>query len=137
MLIRLTGVYNDGSAYGPGVPRNPAKQVEIPWQSSATIRLTMVTPSGALRPLKVGETVALAVKQSSHQIGKQPGFTLLGAAPVPAVPGVAEFSITPNTTKPLQPGRYVFDVWITGPTGTRERLIPLSPFVLGPSVGLP
>ncbi len=51
--------------------------------------------------------------------------------------GRANFSLTPALTKPLDAGRYVYDVWFTSSLSARDQVVPASPLVLEPPATLP
>jgi hypothetical protein len=45
--------------------------------------------------------------------------------------------MVPATTKLLTPGRYAYDIWLTDAAGLRNAVVPVSPFILEPSVTFP
>lgn len=64
-------------------------------------------------------------------------LTLAGTLTPAEGPGSATFTLTPTLTRPLDVGRYVYDVWFTASGGARDQVVPASPLVLEPPATLP
>ena len=100
---------------------------------SATIRLNGVSIGNV--PLKLTSgTVLFTLKQSF--LDQTPVLKIAGTAVSTEGPSRINFSILPANTKPIAPGRYVYDVrWVNG--SSQDLLVPLSQFSLLPAVSLP
>jgi hypothetical protein len=147
VFFRLTGVVQNGAPQSPSVPSNAAVRLgPIPIAASVSIEIDVVNPDGTPVNLAAsGISLEFSVKKSPMQsYAIFPGFekTVTSAAnPVARPrPNAVLVKIVPTDTQNLQPGNWVYDVWLlntsTSPT-TREPIVPLSPFVLVPAVTLP
>jgi hypothetical protein len=136
MVIYLTGVYANGEDWASTVPYDPRTTLSMARGSSVTVHLRVFTPAGVPYDLN-GKTVTLTVKKSSLQESAQPGFRKTATLLANGRTGQCTFVVTPADTKLLDPGRFVYDVWITDGAGARDPLVNLSPFVLGPAATLP
>src|SRR5262249_19833651 len=108
----------------------------IAQSESLTIRLIVFDAGGSLLPLG-GQSLVLTVR-------KGPNLALLfpersGTVQPQLGSGVADFEFTQDDVRPdaTQHGQYAYDVSMTSPGGERSVLVPVSPFILEPSVGRP
>lgn len=133
MVIDLLGLLDDGSERSPRVPASARATVEVSIGVTTTFRLTIKTVGGI--PYKPTGTVKLAVKRS--YLDSRPLVELTGSRPVGAEQNRLDFTLLPATTKPLAPGRYIYDVMMVVSGTNRQPLIPISSLRLLPSVSLP
>ncbi len=126
MVISLLGLLQEGSDRSPRVPGSGVQPVELPIGAHVQLRLQVRTVGNV--PLRLtGTTLKLSVKRSF--LDSVPLVTLQGAALAGVEASWVAFDLLPAVTKPLAPGRYVYDVWrIAG--ADRDRVVPLSPLVL-------
>jgi hypothetical protein len=128
MLIRLTGILEDGSPRRPGVVLDPRSTISFPKGTSATVEVTVTNPSGVPVVFGVDYTVTLTVKKKPYE---QPArIEKVGVL----AGNKATFTIDPHDTKMLLPGRYLFDIWLTDPDDNRNAVVSLSSFMLLDSV---
>lgn len=133
MVVDLIGLLDDGSERSPRVPASARAAVEVFIGVTTTFRLTIKTVGGI--PYKPTGTVKLAVKRS--YLDSRPLVELTGSRPVGAEPNRLDFTLLPAATKPLAPGRYIYDVMMVVSGTNRQPLIPISSLRLLPSVSLP
>ena len=133
MVIDLTGILDDGSDRSQQLPSGLRRALEVPVGISATIRLNGVSVGNV--PLKLTSgTVLFTLKQTF--LDQTPLLKIAGTAVSTEGPSRINFSILPANTKPIAPGRYVYDVrWVNG--SSQDLLVPLSQFSLLPAVSLP
>jgi len=124
MIVRVTGVLQDGTPLRPGVPTNPRAAVSVPRGSDVQIVVTIVTPGNVAVPLTGDGTEVLLTVKKRPDDGR-PEF--VKAASVSG--NVATFLIQPGDTRWMDPGLYGWDVWLTK-DGLRDAVVPLSPFIL-------
>lgn len=134
MLLNLIGLYQDGSNPAPGVPTNPRVPITTQIGGSATIVVKLLRPSGAGVSVTSGWSFLLTCKRRPQD--QPPAFQLTGAVQPLLGSNVMAFTLTPTATKLLQPGRYSYDVLMVDPSGNRDFVIPLSPFILQPAAVL-
>lgn len=172
MRVELLGVYLDGAPFVADVPRNAARQLDVPLGATLVVALRVVNPGGVDVDLTGAALVLTARRRSTWpakvradaavcsggagcgcracspaRYGEEDGCapTDGGATPDVQVAGVldatssgrATFTLGASATQLLEPGRYVYDVWVTWPDATRDRVVPASPFVVLPAVALP
>jgi hypothetical protein len=139
VLTSLTGVLEDGSNRGPAVPFNARVPLIVVQTETATVRVSALYAGGAPVPLaQVASFLMLSVRKNPD--GPTVFVPRLGVLRPAVGINVVDFDLAPFDTLPsrgVQPGNYVFDVWLTRPSGAREPLIPTSPFVLEPTVNQP
>lgn len=134
MRVDLRGLLRDGSNPGPGVDQNSAQTVAMPYGGTLVVVVTVVRQDGSAPDL-AGYIATLAVKAVSNQWDRWPGFRKTVTLPsVGVAANVAVLpTIVPADTKFLQPGRYVYDVWLQSPSGEQNSVVDLSAFVLSPA----
>lgn len=133
MVVHLVGVWDDGAFLGAGVPANPRVPVRLTQGASLKVKLSVVTRAGQAVQLDLDPTVTLAltIKRNTGEM-----VAVLAASGV-LVPtegyNRADFLIAADATKFVEPGRYLYDVWMVY-LGERNAVVPTSPFLLEPSV---
>lgn len=131
-VIDLIGVLDDGSKRAAGVPWNPRRTINVTRGESATLRLLVVRPSGALVDLGLTDQVILTVK--SKPLLNVPLLLRLG------VPQFARalvlFAVAPADFLNVAPGRYLYDIWLKTASESNV-LVPASAWVVGMSVAAP
>lgn len=130
MVLYLEGLLPDGSPAAAGVTLNPRKALSLGVGQDASLRLTVRTPSGEAVPLAAPAALVLTVKKVAV------GPVLFQRVPTVLPSGQAEFAVTPADTRYLEPGQYVYDVWLTL-GGKRDAVVPLSPLHLEASATPP
>lgn len=134
MKLYVTGVLDDGSAYRPGVPRNPRKTLQVVRGSKVEVEVEVVNPAGASVDLSSADvSVVFTVKTKpllDYAVVEKVATKLDGGTR-----GRALVTISPTDwTDEVQPGRYLWDLWIvTTSAGVRvdaQPVIPTSPFVV-------
>ena len=139
MAVRdLIGVLEDGAAPNAlsDVPENARIELRMTQGSTLKVRLTLMNTAGT--PVRLADDVSAAVWMTIKRRANQdtPDMSIVGAL-VPADGGNrADFSISATATKYLAPGRYVYDVWLVF-QGSRDPVVPISPFILEPGLLLP
>jgi hypothetical protein len=135
--IQLTGVLESGGNRGTKVPGNPRRTILITQTESLTVRLTVLDALGTRVDLNNGQLLALTVRKGSTPFGA-PVFPSRLGIPQPEL-GIAIFELVPSDTDPniVLPGQYTYDIWMTQADGTRDPLVPISPFVIEPTVNQP
>lgn len=123
MVIDLVGILDDGSAYAPGIPLNPRKQLNIPKGGDVTIRLSVFTPNGEAVSLASPVALVLTVKN-------RPEDSAIFSRTPTVVGTVASFAITPADMRQQEAGFYVYDIWLTDSGGKTNPVVPLSPLQL-------
>lgn len=121
MKIALTGVLDDGRELAVGVPTNPRRTLRIPVGETVEITCSVVRRGD-------GSTVTLPVNSLTFTLKKSARDSqYVVKTSGPATEGqVAVFTIPPSATKNAEPGRYVWDLWLTL-DGARSSVIGLSP----------
>lgn len=133
MVIDLDGVLFDGTVPTPPQPV-PNPRVTLRWAlgTTVTIRMTVRTGAGELVDLTaVATSLLLTVRKTIRDA--LPAFSTAGTVTPGAGPGRAEFTVPSSATRLLDPGRFVYDVWLTRTSG-RDPIVPLSPLILEPTV---
>lgn len=138
MAVRdILGVYEDGSERDSRVPANVRVPLKMTQGSSLTVRLRVLNLAGAAVDLAArSASVYLAVKRHAAPQGLSADILVTGVLTPELGVNRASFALTPNNTKVLTPGRYVYDVWMVHTDG-RDAIVPMSPFELEPSLQLP
>lgn len=132
MLISLVGVVQDGSPIAPGVPYNNRTTLTLPRGANATVRLSIVTTMGTLYPVEYVTSV-LTVKRAPDDSPAQ--ISIAGVANPLLGPNVIDFTFVPGSTaSPLISRRGTYDIWVITLGGERIQVMPVSPFVLQPTV---
>ncbi len=126
MILKLTGVLEDGNPKAPSVPLNPRRTLTWPQGTDVTVEVLCLKTDGSPVALdgpnaKVQMQVKRDPRSNSADLSKT--VTTLSS-------GVASFSFTATEQKQLSPGRFYFDVWLTTDAGKRDALVPISPLLL-------
>jgi|WetSurSiteA1Bulk_404760.scaffolds.fasta_scaffold16779_3 hypothetical protein len=114
MKIMIFGLFQDGSL---GRFIDAATTILFPIGADVTIELVIKKINGAIIDL-TSKTITMTVRKSlssSAIIKKNPIINK----------SVATFSITPDETKKIIPGRYLFDIWMND-----EQVVPISGLIL-------
>lgn len=128
LVIALLGVVNDGRRFAPAVPSYNAQTVELPIGVSATISVELVYPDGT--PATLAGTYVLTVKRSPLALTVPLGFVKTGSL----TGNTLTFTIAASDTSGMVARRYLYDVWITTAGGDRTCVVPVSQFVLLPTI---
>ena len=132
LVIDLVGVLEDGSVPSAGVPQNPRRTLSFPVGSDVTLRLALVTASGAAVPLAGGSLLFTLKKRFSDTDAQVSRAAALDAPSS----GLASFRFGPTDTKNLTSGQYAYDIWYTDSDGRRNAVVPTSPLILEPALTL-
>lgn len=131
MVIELLGVLENGTnQLDPHVPTNPRTTLTVPQGSTVTVVLTVQDPQGVTINLAAATAVKLTMKKRPQD--QPPIIQLIGSA-VPLRPNVVAFTIPIQATNRLEWGRYCYDIWMLGPDGAANQVMPVSPFVVAPA----
>ena len=137
MRVFLTGVWQDGSTRASTVPLDPRKSLVLARGESVEVVIDVVTAGGVsvdVRP-STTKSVVFTMRRTTDDGWK---LTKTGVYAPPDPPNRVTLEITPADTKPREPGRYVYDVWLLDSgDSSRTVLLGTSPFVLTPSVTWP
>lgn len=97
---------------------------------SETLTISCADPSGVPLPFGMNDTVYLTVKTSSGSetkcFQKSVGYT----PAIPFINGKAVISITPNDTRGLAFGTYVYDIQWNKSDGSVITIVPKSKFTI-------
>ena len=131
MVIELLGVLENGTnPLDVQIPSNPRTTVTVPQGSTVTVVLTVKDPQGLTINLPAATSVKLTMKKRPQD--QPPIFQLTGSA-VPLRPNVVAFDVPTLATNRLEWGRYCYDIWMLGPDGAANQVMPVSPFVVAPA----
>lgn len=136
-VIELIGIYDDGSALDPTLPRNTATTIVFPRMADVEVYVDVFYNDGTRVNFKELDGFQKALFTVMN--GLDPCQVLAEIQSTAAVvEGVEEnnrllFSIAPRDTRPMDLGRYVFDVWVIEET-QRKQLVSLSGLVLKPNL---
>jgi len=139
MAVRdLVGVLEDGAARNAlsGTPENARIALSMTQGSTLKVRLSVVNTGGT--PVRFADDVAVAVTMTVKRSASQTeaDLTIIGTfVPLDGI-NRADFSLSATATKFLVPGRYVYAVWLSY-NGSRDPVVPPSPFILEPGLQLP
>lgn len=129
MYLDIAGTLDDGTA---PVMRTPVV-LRLPRGATARVRAQLFTAAGVPYAVGAAESVVFSVKKTTDQIGTPPGFTKTVTGPVLALAPVV-FAIVPLDTRDLDPGMFVYDLWLVTAAGAREPLVLPTAFILTPAV---
>ncbi len=137
MYVDALGIWDDGSNRSPVLPSNTRATMSLIRSASTFVRLTVKRNDGTLLDFR-DSNPAVTLKLYVRRNARDGGYVLQSTGTVVATegPGRALFTITSDQTKLIQPGRYLYDVWLTY-DGTKNALIPLSTFILQPGLSQP
>ena len=129
MNINLIALLNDGSPPRAGVLTDARQTVTLPQGSDVSLRVAVVTPTGAPVDLsQPGTELILTCKRKPlYQVA------IVKRANLTQGRGIGVFTLEPGDTWGLVPGQYLYDVWLTL-DGARSAVIPASMLQLTASV---
>ena len=116
----------------------PANTLEVIRGASRTVYLLVEAPEGGALNL-TGAFVYFTVKrrvEDAYPLLQKTSTLAEDIALVAPREGRVEIYLTPNDTKNMAPGVYVFDVWVVMADGKRHPVVPQSTFEVHPSVTL-
>jgi hypothetical protein len=127
LVINLTGLLNDGSAFRPSVPQNPRTPVRVQKSITLTINFQIQRPNGSFVRL-TNWTIGLTVK-------KKPSDTFAAMYALgqisPSNPQLVTFSFQPTDFRNTFAGIYGYDITAIQPSGgPRDVVMPLSPWFI-------
>lgn len=135
MVIRLTGIIEDGSPAAEWVPHDPRAAIEIPAGISTTIILRLVTRGGVPVRLAGGESLVLTAREST--IRPSVGYFALSAiASTDEGAGVYVFTVPYSATQYLGGKRGVYDVRLLR-SGFADEVIPTSALYISGAAAAP
>lgn len=127
---QIYGVVNNGGWVSATLPSN-RKPLEIARGESLVVLINVTDTS------QVPYALADAALALVFTVRRAPGLGALltqTATKLPARgPNIAQFSFTGEQTKFLDPGIYLYDVWLTTASG-REQVCPMSHFKVTPTL---
>ena len=134
MNIDLTGLLDDASPLGAGVQWNPRRPIRFTQGASVRLRLTVIRRDGTAVNLALDPSTVLEfnVKKTSLD-DKISTLSKTGVLVPTEANNRADFTIAPTDTKFVQPGRYIYDVWLTY-LGERNPVVPASLCAIEPTI---
>lgn len=138
-FLHLIGVYDDGTPIVPPVPQNTARTITIPRGCDVTIAVQVTNNGGVPTLLTSPTTLTLTVNKILPPLDRVAPLALVktAALPIPpSQPNIAIFTLVPQDTAPLIPGRYWYDVQMTY-GGKNYQVVASSILVLSPAMVLP
>ncbi len=136
MVIRLTGVIQDGTERAIGVPANPRRSIRVLDGDDLTIELTIVRPGGQPEDLSSGSpvvTMRIGRKSSGGAVAslkEKNGVLVDGGGD-----GREDITFTAGDLEELRNVvGLVFDIFLVK-SGTRNTVVPLSGFALDATIG--
>jgi len=130
VILDLVGVYQDGSAQSSDVPFNPRQALALTQGATVLLRLHVVTTSGVPVDILGG---GWSLVWSAKKVRNGCSFKRQGAAILSAGAGRVDFLLTAAETAALKTGKYGYDVFMIGPGGVQEPVVPFSELVVEPS----
>lgn len=132
-MIDIIGVLEDGGPPSPSVPLNSRRQILVTKGANTMLRLRIVGRSGVVPDLSLDPASAAVLTVRKHS-GDTVALASVAGAKVPSRSACSfDFALTPAIFKPLEPGRFVYDVWLTL-NGVRDPVVPMSSLLLEPTV---
>ena len=132
MYITILGILENGQTRRPDVDVNNTQQIRITRNASTRIAMDAIYPDGTpIDASTPGATFTLSITQNSYSEFAQ--IQITGVPDPSAGVGRVNFDVTPEMTRFVQPGRYVYDVWMVTTGNIRNALVPLSPIILQPT----
>jgi len=127
MTLDLVGIVENGGTRGRNVPAAAGREIRLPKGELLTIHLDVVYATGA--PVELAtKTVTLTVRRTPG------GEKLVQAVAAGLGRGICTITVPATSTQAKDTGTYLYDVWIDFGQGQIERIVPLRPFVLLPSM---
>lgn len=128
---RIIGVVEDGSPGSLSSHGNPRRTMRFTKGMDLTLELSVVGESGGNIDL-TGGTIVMTVRKQT-----EPAETVVQkTATLRPEQGEnrADLTFVANDFKFVTPGQFVYDIWLTTGSGSREPIVPTSPFLLEPTV---
>lgn len=131
--VYIVGVVENGAPRDETlVPANPRKPIRYTRGSTLRIDLTIRYPDGSPVDLTDGSPeVRLTIKASSQD--EENLLSQAGVISQDASTGEVAFTIGASVFRDYDPGRYVYDIWLTQ-SGEESVVLPESPFIVEPTV---
>lgn len=137
MVIDLLGVVPDGSTPDDlRVPTNPRRRARLVQGSSLSFRLIVMTQGGVPIDLAADPDVTLYLTIKKTARDAESKLVIQGSLDQARSKSAATFVALPAATKYLDPGLYVYDVWLTY-WGVRDCILPASQLHVEPGLRLP
>jgi hypothetical protein len=134
--INLVGVVEDGKNPRAGLPSNPRKTIRVLAGSDLLVSILVYYRSGAPVPLNVaGSSLVLSVRKKPTDAVPIINPPRAGVVD-PQVHNRATFSFLHADFRKayfMDPGLYIYDIWLTNADASRVCLVPLSPLILEPT----
>ena len=137
-IIRLVGVFEDGSDLKPRVPGNTAKTIQFPLLTDVTIQVEVVNPAGVAVDLSSFTswtswfTVVMS-PDSCEQAAGQNDYQLQSAVVVAETRNVISFVIPRTALRRFPAGQYFYDVSLETTVGaviTKYQIVRISGLAL-------
>lgn len=130
--IHLEGVWDDGAGQACS-PCSHAQTLKFPKRADVLVDLTVKDLAGVLVDLTSDPTTAITLTARRQAVGADVVFPPRLAVIQPLLgDGRASITIPATDTASVEPGRYVFDVWMQR-GGDQQPLMPVGAFELLPS----
>lgn len=130
MLLDLIGVYQDGSAPASSVPFDPHQPLSFVQGATVLLRMRVVSTAGVPVDLFSG---GWSLVWSAKKVRNGCAFKRQGALIITDGLGRVDFLLTAAETAKLKVGKYAYDVFMLGPGGVQEPVVPYSELVVEPS----
>mgnify|MGYP000381944994 CR=1 FL=1 len=129
----VVGVVEDGRNRDPGLPPpgQTATTLDVRQGEPFTLAVRALYPD--MTPVALSGEVTLTVRKTSPPGVNVPGFTVV----LSGVSGDVVLLDASAGNVNIQPGRWLFDVWMVTGSGDRVCLVPTSGLVITPSENLP
>lgn len=105
--------------------------IDIVRGTSRTLALTVTDAAGVpvnLTGARVVFTVKCSVQETDNKIQKDSARDAADASVTAASSGQAQIYLQPQDTQGMEPGKYVFDVWVLLSGGARYLVVGPGPF---------
>lgn len=138
MKLYLRGIYENGLPADPQLPADPRTAVRMSRSGTLVITFQIFNRSGSTYKLEDGDTVTLTIRKRTTDKTRLFKQQVAFVDATDANNGIVTFTVAPSdTSNPLfLPGIYAFDIWLSH-AGNLDPVMPISPWLLGPSVAFP
>lgn len=130
--VDLIGILENGQARSAALPPSDVQNISVPVGSDWTARMRCVTPDDEVLPVP-GATFLFTIKNKYTDVA--PKVARRGVIE-DVDDGLVSFRFVPDDTAELEPGEYLFDVWMTDAADERNALVPKSTISLTPALTL-
>jgi hypothetical protein len=136
VVIRLTGVIQDGTERAIGVPANPRRAIRALDADDLTVELTVVRPSGQAEDLSpAGTTVTMRIGKKSSAGAVAKLKDAVGTLVDGGGGGRTDITFTAANLEEIRNMvGLAFDIFLVK-SGTRFTVVPLSGFALDATIG--